>query len=333
MTSSLQQTLAFSPSSSSLTSVPPLRIISHSLLLESLAGIGVDNTALLWFSPHLTDRKQFIQGKNVCSTLAPATQGVPQGLVLGPLLFIIYLLPLGHILRHYKTHFHCYADDTQLYIPTKPFPHLPSPAIKSLSVTFDSTLSFSPHINNITRTAFFHLHNTARLHSSLSQHSIEVLIHALVTSHIDYCNAILSGIPDKLLHRLQIIQNSAARIISHTKSSDHITPILIQLRRLPVHQQIHYKILLLTFKALHNLAPPYLSELLHPCIPSWSLQSSSAALLSVPPFRLSTMSARAFSCSAPRLWNSLPPHIHQPDSITHFKSQIKTHLFKLAYSL
>ncbi|KAF7652861.1 hypothetical protein LDENG_00091350, partial [Lucifuga dentata] len=78
---------------------------------------------------------------------------------------------------------------------------------------------------------------------------------------------------------------------------------------------------------------PYLSELLHPYTPSQSLQSSSAALLSVPSFRLSTMGARAFSCSVPRLWNFLPLHIRQLDSITHFKSQIKIHLFKLAYSL
>ncbi|KAF7644839.1 hypothetical protein LDENG_00214900, partial [Lucifuga dentata] len=103
------------------------------------------------------------------------------------------------------------------------------------------------------------------------------------------------------LHRLQIIQNSAARIITHTKSSDHITPTL--------------------------------SELLHPYTPSRSLRSSSAVLLSVPSFRLSTMGARAFSCSAPRLWNSLPLHIRQLDSITQFRSQIKTHLFKLAYTL
>ncbi|KAF7663890.1 hypothetical protein LDENG_00195450 [Lucifuga dentata] len=99
----------------------------------------------------------------------------------------------------------------------------------------------------------------------------------------------------------QITQNSAARIITHTKSSDHITPILIQ-----------------TSSSLHTLP---------------SLQSSSAVLLSVPSFRLSTLGARAFSCSAPRLWNSLPLHIRQLDSITQFKSQIKTHLFKLAYTL
>ena len=86
------------------------------------------------------------------------------------------------------------------------------------------------------------------------------------------------------------------------------------------------KNLLLTYKALHNLAPTYLCDLLHEHSPSRTLRSSASGLLTIPTSRLSTMGAQALSCSAQRLWNSLPPHIRQLDSITSFKSQLKTHL-------
>ncbi|KAF7666506.1 hypothetical protein LDENG_00105020 [Lucifuga dentata] len=101
-----------------------------------------------------------------------------------------------------------------------------SSQVKSLGVILDSTLSFIPQINNIFLAAFFHIRNISRLCSSLSQHGTQTLIHTLVTSHIHYCNVILSALPNKLLHWLQIIQDSAARIIK-TKSSDHITLTLI----------------------------------------------------------------------------------------------------------
>lgn len=66
------------------------------------------------------------------------------------------------------------------------------------------------------------------------------MIHALVTSHIDYCKAFYC-LPHKIIHKLQLIQNSDAQIISRTPLVEHITPVLQQLHWLPVKQQIEIK--------------------------------------------------------------------------------------------
>ncbi len=127
------------------------------------------------------------------------------------------------------------------------------------------------------------------------------------------------------------MQNSAARIL-RTRMRDHITPVLVSLHWLPVSFRVDFKILMLTYKALHGLAPQYLSELLIPYTPTRDLRSSETGLLTVPLTRLRLMGDRAFSSLAPKLWNSLPIEIRQAETLSTFKSRLKTHFFRVAFN-
>ena len=165
--------------------------------------------------------------------------------------------------------------------------------------------------------------NIARVRKHLSFESNQVLIHAFVTSKLDYCNSLYYGLPDFLIKKLQYVQNSAARLLTGSCKYDHVTPIRKELHWLPVQHRIIFKILTLTYKTLNTDAPQYLKDLLQPYVPPRNLRSSSKKLLSVQKFNLKTYGARAFSISAPTLWNQLPNSIrHQPPLIYFYISEI-----------
>ena len=123
--------------------------------------------------------------------------------------------------------------------------------------------------------------------------------------------------------------NTAARILTRTKKCEHISPIIQSLHWLPISKRIDYKILVLTYKCLHNRAPANLQELVQPYEPVRSLRSSSKSLLQVPKTRLKTYGDRAFAKAAPILWNTLPLNIRECDSLDTFKTVIKTYLFSM----
>ena len=206
-----------------------------------------------------------------------------------------------------------------------------SSMVTDLGVIFDPQLTFKSHIKHICK--IFKIQNLStckilqKLQPLLSLSDAERLVHAFVSSRLDYCYALLIGIPGKNIQRLQYVQNCAARVLMRVRKHEHITPVLQSLHWLPVSAQINCKISLLTFHCLHGDASSYLKDHLNLHCPSRSLRSSNTNLLHIPRTHSRTMGDRAFFCAAPRLWNTLPPHLRAPQIVEHFKTGLKTILF------
>ena len=203
----------------------------------------------------------------------------------------------------------------------------PAAVVRNIGVIMDTHASMEAHVNNVSRAAYYHLYNIGRIRCYLSQSAAEQLVHAFITSKLDYCNALLCGLPSLLTQKLQRIQNVAARIVTRTSRSAHITPVLFALHWLPVCQRIKFKVLMIVFKAKCGTGPAYLQELIQPYRGGRELRSASHHLLNVPFTKSAVISNRAFGVAGPVLWNALPRDIRAITTLTVFKSQLKTHLF------
>ena len=125
-----------------------------------------------------------------------------------------------------------------------------SEIVRNLGVFIDEQLKLGGHVNKIIKTCFYHLRNIFKIRKYLSIDATKSLVHALVTSRLDYCNSLLYGCKTSSIKRLQRIQNYSARAICKIAKYDHISPVLKQLHWLPVKARIEHKLLTLTFKAV-----------------------------------------------------------------------------------
>ena len=260
--------------------------VDHMILLSRLSSrFGINSKALSWFQSYLKSPEQVVSVKGTSSCSTNLQCGVPQGSVLGPILYLLYMSLIGDIVRHF------YADNSQLYCSFKlrdqatsveaiesclndidaqmlanmlmlnrektellvigPKNKITPPIegihvageyievssnARNIRVTFDTHMNLEKHVMNTCKTAFYHLCNIARIRNCLSQDEPEILVQAFISSKLDFCNALLYGLPQSVLDRLQYVQNRSARLVTKTSKSEHITPVLRRLLWLPIRQ-------------------------------------------------------------------------------------------------
>ena len=206
----------------------------------------------------------------------------------------------------------------------------PKLSVRNLGVMLDATLSMQLQINMITKGCYYQLRKISRIRKYLTMSAAKTLVTTLVLSKIDYCNSLLVNLPAYLLKKLQKVQNYAARVVKKLKIRVSITKHLKGLHWLPVDYRIKFKIALLTFKSLNKLAPNYLASTIQMYQPVRSLRSASRNLLVKKRFS-SRYGRRAFSTAAPEIWNDLPENVKNSETLSEFKTNLKTYFFTQAF--
>ncbi len=206
----------------------------------------------------------------------------------------------------------------------------PSKTARNLGVVIDDKLNFLDHIAKTARSCRFGLYNFRKIRPFISEHATQLLVQGLVLSRLDYCNALLAGLPVSLIKPLQLIQNAAARLILNEPKRTHVTPLFINLRWLPIAARIKFKALMFAYRTTTGSAPLYLNSVLPTYVPPISLHSASEQRIIVPSQR---GTKNTFSLTVPSWWNDLPDSIRAAESSAIFKKWLKTYLFHLYLTL
>ena len=351
-------------------------LVNHSILIQKLSLYKFSGSALQWFISYLDSRQQAIDNGQGLSEFSKLQSGVPQGSILGPTLFLMFINDLPLNMKYCEADL--FADDTTVYthssntnvIETKlqnDFHAANTWCLQNkMQINYDKTTCMTigtrKKVDN-SNVLTLQLNNTC-IANVKKQKLLGIYIDENLTwtAHIDYlCTVISSKISllrqlstyvpvdiQKLFYqgyilplldygsitwgstsstnidRLLKLQKRAARIILRAEYTTPSATMFQQLEWQRIDTRLNYNKAILTYKALNSLTPEYISNLLKPTSQTHtlSLRSTANGTLSIPRSRTKLFDG-SFSCSAPKLWNSLPQSIKMSPSLNVFKKTVK----------
>ena len=294
--------------------------LNHDILLLKLQDTGLSSAALNWFSSHLPNRFRAVRINSEVSDKLPIQSGVPQGSILGPILFNVYVNDLPSVPQYCKSK--TYVDDKRLDItfPVQQRASVVEDMNKDLTKIrnwcFDNRLLLNASKNKlmlfgsrqmIAKIPNFHLSLLGKDlvptrcardlgvifddRLTFSDHTVKTVLSCM--SNLTQINRARHAFDkDLLVTKLQAIQNFAARIVTRSRQFDRITPILKQLRWMPVKDHLFYRDALLPYSYCYK----------------------------------TTTGQRSFLYRAVTIWNNLPSDIKLSSTINIFKRTLINHL-------
>ena len=150
---------------------------------------------------------------------------------------------------------------------------------RSRGVTLDRKLSFDDHVNNTCRSCYYHIRALRHIRESLPDEVAKTVACSVISSRLDYCNALLSGMSKSNFTKLQRVQNTLARVVLRRRKYEHISSALRELHWLPVQYRVTFKTAVLVHSIKNTGQPAYLRRLLQDYEPIRSLRSSTKNLI------------------------------------------------------